>query len=303
MTATIHGADKIVKAIRNGLTDRGVITPPPDGCPSVDVTVHRVNESIQIDFKDAGGRPERRTAYDIDSAINLIDAWIREGLRDVAPLPPPPDSSEEKETAAAAAASIVAVGAAATMGVSFDGSLWFGARLQVPISLGPVVFGPSVSLQDDPHLTGESNETNTNRLATDITAFIQYPLRLNRLKLRLGIDLGVTVIAADTAAEGDIHLKREDDEEENKNNSAGDHVSATAFIHSEYRETTFFLGARADLLVPLKNKNAVWIGIFISTYPAADHDRRIDSSTETDLPQAGSPIGIVVFAVGLEFPQ
>ena len=292
MTAVIRGDAALAASIRGELSTRGFAANTKKDCPSTSVTVRSAGDGVILEFVDSDGRIGRRRAADAASATNLVDAWVRQGLEMPTETPEAPNAVQKATIAAVSP--VAAMGLGAVLGAGFDGSLWFGGTLPISIFVGKVTFGPALSVAADPHLSGESHQTTSSRLLTDLTLFFEYPISLHRLQLRPGASLGASFLAVRRAAE--ITLSANGNETDS--DDAGEH-RVTTMGYTKKRETGLVLGLRVNLAVPLKRMFQFVCGLSLNFYPITDTGRSVDSATSLTL--SGGVLGAVFINFGLEY--
>jgi hypothetical protein len=297
MIAEISGDAKIAEDIRKGLFLRGVFTAATADCPGIKVTALSVEKGISLNILDTDGRRARRIATDTDSAINQIDSRVRQGLTT------PPLLPGEAETTGPVVVSppvpplnspVAAIAVSALFGAEFDAAIVFGARASVTFFLGPISLGPSLSIQADPHLTGESKKTGTSRSFIDLLAFIEYPAVLKRIGLRPGVDIGVSFLSAHAVQS--VTLSSSDDAEEADDESVS---SVSTSGYAEYRDVQLDVGAHLILSVGLSRGFNFVAGVYVSVYPMAETARKIDAVTGIDL--SFGTFGAAFATFGLEY--
>lgn len=214
--ARVGGEPALAAAVVPLLEERGV---PLAGagataCGVVDAVLATQDGRVRVTIIDADGAAVERSADDAAGAATAIESFVRSDVSD--PLlaaraaPPPPRQAGDREpppvaaVAAAPAAAPVGHGraidltGAAELGVTGDGALWRGARVQGCVRVGRVCAGGLVRFADDSEARGDSAELLTSRTAFELAFLAELPLRAGgRVTVAPGVRAGVLSVTAE----------------------------------------------------------------------------------------------------------
>ena len=191
----VEGDPALSSAVSAALRARGVASQPSAGCPVTRVSLQGSELRIVVLLRDEIRRAERVVA-DRDTAVALIESWVRSdlsaplllsavmpspALSDPAPAPPSP-------------APLVPARPAASIAVFFDaggdvtGRPWLGANLRGCGRLYRLCLGGSWRT-----LAQIGNESRDGRrIATEFLALVALPLAWGRFSLTPSLGLGVS---------------------------------------------------------------------------------------------------------------
>jgi hypothetical protein len=203
----VLGDSSEVVAIVADLERRGIKTSPVVECPVVRARIERKVGGIGVAIVDADGRTSERTANGVAAAATLIESWTRTDV--VAPLlaprPEPVPSAAPVPTTASPTTQVpiavtsrptvatpaLSLTASAETSLATDGSIWFGLSVGVCLRIGPACAGALARVSNDLGFSGESQDSHTGRLATDVLIGAGLPIRRGRLTLMPEMAVGV----------------------------------------------------------------------------------------------------------------
>lgn len=211
--AQVSGDRELARTIRAGLRARDVIDRPPEGCPAVRAEIARRGDILVVVVTDGYGRVSEREVRDVETAITLIDSWTRQEIAEARledepaaadPTVPPafPGSASAAATAGAGAGAAAptaiertarpapagGLGVAAESSFALDGTTWAGGSASGCARIGRVCAGGQLRIAGD---TGWTDAIDHPRLAVDLLATIELPIRAGGFLLVPGIGVGV----------------------------------------------------------------------------------------------------------------
>jgi hypothetical protein len=86
--------------------------------------------------------------------------------------------------------------------VALDASVWFGVHLAGCVRLGPMCLGALARFSADSGLTGDSKETDTQRLGLDVLLIADFPIDCGPVFLTPGVGFGAGWMNASRTAGG-----------------------------------------------------------------------------------------------------
>lgn len=214
--ARVGGEPALVAAVVPQLEERGVAVGGTSACGAVDAVLAVDGARVRVTIIDADGGTVERAADDAAGAATAIESWVRRDVTDpllaVRAAPPPPRQSGDREappatavvTAAPAAAARgvaprwIDLAAAAEVGVTGDGAIWRGARLQGCVQIRRVCGGGLLRFADDSESRGDSADLLTSRTAFELAFQAEVPLRAGRrLTVAPGARAGIMSVTAE----------------------------------------------------------------------------------------------------------
>ena len=203
--AVVSGDTKAADALAGGLRERGIDEGAEPGCPVVRVTVASTGERLTIQIASADGVVVTRDVQSIDTAVALVETWVRTGLTEAllgtrrvsrptrsdthAAVPP----ASARATASASDQEGLPFSIALHGGASYagDSTVWSGGQLFVCFELGPVCTGGAISVAVDTTLSGPSNEPGISRLGASLALTAELPLKVGPIVLSPGLGVGL----------------------------------------------------------------------------------------------------------------
>lgn len=193
----VEGDPALSSAVSAALRARGVASQPSAGCPVTRVSLQGSELHIVVLLRDEIRRAERVVA-DRDTAVALIESWVRSDLSAPlllsAVLPSPAAPAPEPPPALSSPAPAVSARPAASAAAYFDvggdvtGRPWLGANLRGCGRLYRLCLGGSWRT-----LAQIGNESRDGRrIATEFLALVALPLTWGRLSLTPSLGLGVS---------------------------------------------------------------------------------------------------------------
>lgn len=190
----VDGDPALGAAVRAALQARGVESQPIEGCPVTRVSLQAADHHIAVLLRDEVRRAQRLVA-DRDTAVALIESWVRSDLSaplllstllpppvaaapPTPPIPSPPSSAGPRVSAAVYF----------DLGGDVAGSTWAGANLRGCGRVFRLCIGGGWRT-----LTQISHESRDGRrIATEFLAILGLPLSLGRVELWPSLGLGVS---------------------------------------------------------------------------------------------------------------
>jgi hypothetical protein len=203
--ALVEGPPATVGAVGEDLRQRGIATTPAGACPFVRAQLFPGADGIVVAIVDTSGRSSVRTAGNPRGAATIIESWTRTDIveplltphsaADAAALPPRADEASLSLAAASrpprSGPPFASLTSRAEASVATDGSLWFGVSMGVCLRIGPACAGALARVSHDSGVSGDSEDFDNSRLATDVQLGAELPLESGRLTFTPGVSLGV----------------------------------------------------------------------------------------------------------------
>lgn len=254
----VEGEPALREPVASGLRRRGVSEEPPAGCPITRVVLNRREALISVSLSEESRRA-RRVVADTDTAISVIESWVRSDLSaplllallPQEPVPPPPPPLPPPAPPASVRAHLALFVEA---GGGMAGGAWLGGGLRACAELRRVCVGGAWRIDGD--VGGDAN--GGRRITTELLATAALPLQLGPLILTLSLGLGVAW--ARYSAEAGSLLPRSGGQ------SGSESGESTAPLAASVRADTGGLRAeaRVELAVPLPR------GLFVFAAVALD---------------------------------
>ncbi|HUS65426.1 MAG TPA: hypothetical protein VMZ28_12830 [Kofleriaceae bacterium] len=213
--ARVGGEPALAAAVVPLLEERGVpLAGAAPACGVVDAVLTTQDGRVRVTIIDADGATVERSADDAPAAATAIESFVRSDVsepllaaRAAPPAPrqtgdhePPPVTAVAAPIAAApgGAGRAIDVAGAAEVGVTGDGAVWRGARLQGCVRVGRVCAGGLLRVADDSESRGDSADLLTSRMAFELAFLAELPLRAGgRVTLVPGVRAGVLSVTAE----------------------------------------------------------------------------------------------------------
>lgn len=219
-TVILEGEAGLVQTVGRTLRHRGIAVEGPgsgeeDECPAVRAEVTRRGARLDVIVLAQEVRRSERLVEDTATAATLIESWARSDIS--APLlvghwvPRPPDAATPEEVVSPALPRrhllALHVYARAEVAVGNTGALWPGGSFGGCVRVGPTCIGLRLRIGGDARAV-TNGDLAALRLATDMLATLDVPVRLGRWTLWPGVGLGVgwlrTALANDDGDAGTV---------------------------------------------------------------------------------------------------
>jgi hypothetical protein len=225
--ARVGGEPALVAAVVPLLEERGVVVGGASACGAVDAVLATHDGRVRVTILDPDGGSIERSADDAAGAATAIESWVRRDVSDpllaVRDAPPPPRQAGDHEPPPAAVVSAAAplaaaapgagraidLAAAAELGVTGDGAIWRGARVQGCVTVGRLCAGGLLRFADDTETRGDSADLLTSRMAFELAFLAELPLRAGRrVTVAPGVRAGILSVTAEREL---LHVETEDE--------------------------------------------------------------------------------------------
>lgn len=190
----IEGEPALAAALTAALRSRGIVTPPPLGCPLSLIRVTRSPQGLVVHIHQELAQTERLVS-DAAVAATLIESWLRSDLTNpllaapellaAPPLPPPPPPP----AAPRAASPRFTIELLFESGIDKDGAIWLGGSLHGCAPVGPLCLGAIVRTAAEVPASYIGTYRD-QRVALDVLASLVWPLRRGRWGVAPGLGLG-----------------------------------------------------------------------------------------------------------------
>lgn len=188
----LEGDPALTAALMPALRSRGIVTRAPLGCPLSFIRVTRSPPGLLIGLHQELTQTERLVS-DPTVAATLIESWMRSNLTDpllaapelmATPSPPPPQAVAPRVVSARFTLELLL-----ESGIDKDRAIWLGGSLQGCAPVGPLCLGATMrSTAEVP--ASYIGTYRDQRVALDVLASVQWPLRRGRWVVVPGLGLG-----------------------------------------------------------------------------------------------------------------
>ncbi len=198
----VSGDRSVAEPIRASLAGRGLVDDATGRCPLLHARVERDGELLRVEVTDSYGRRSQREVRDTDTAIALIESWVRPEVVDadlpgIAPMeaasppPPPADRPVTHRTIGVRAAPLMpsTTGLALVAGATYadDGTAWMRVDAAGCRRLGPVCLGGRAAVTRDLRL----ERTTHPRSGVSAGVLVELALPLGGFAVAPGVGIGV----------------------------------------------------------------------------------------------------------------
>lgn len=213
---SLRGPRGLVSKVSAMLAERALVVGAAGPCGVIEVELRVAGDAIVVI-----GDGETRMVSDASAAATLIESWARVDLarpllaaRQVsAPAPAREPAAIETRApeplpAPVAPGNVLALAAAAELGVGIDGSTWSGVAINGCAHVSAICIGVLARLARDNQINGDAARLEGSRTGLDILLTVEASWRRGDWRLRPGFGIGQGVVYAKIINNGKL-----DDEE------------------------------------------------------------------------------------------
>jgi len=204
-TAVVQGDSPTADEVRRLLRERGVRGEAGAACDPVVARVQPTGDRVRVTVAAADGPLSARIVTDSATAATVIESWSRPDLeasllapRAAPSLPPParqppplpvtpPVVAPIRPRAPTRAWSVSGLG---LVSYASDASLWFDLVVPACAEFGPFCLGGFFRASFDSGESGLSGELETSRVAMDLVAMAELPMRFGVVTVSPGAGIG-----------------------------------------------------------------------------------------------------------------
>lgn len=205
-STSLDGPADLIAEVGSLLYERALPVGDDSPCGVLAIELRRASEGIVVIRDPGSDHPEARVVSDVAAAATVIESWARIDLarpllavREVkapapAPLAAPRPEVARTLPAPAVPANVLALTAAAELGVGADGSTWSGVALSGCAHLSAMCVGVLARLARDNRTGGDAERLDGTRIGLDILLTVETTWSRGAWRLRPGVGIGQGVV-------------------------------------------------------------------------------------------------------------